>query len=223
MPDSLRLIPPPPAPGTAAMERDETIRSAALALRGTPRYAQAAADADRSQDGTNHAFQCALGIEIGETGTPVLYRLLAKLRLDVRAATYPAKSHYRRPRPWVAHNAAVCVPSERLVRDDGSYPSARAAVGWAYALVLSRLDPSRQPMIIERGREFGQSRVICDAEWQSDVDAGRALAQAVVDRLELVSQFRSDLSAARQELARKDKRGAAVRGCDNSTAALASN
>jgi acid phosphatase (class A) len=100
------------------------------------------------------------------------------------------------------HHANVCAPSEKLVRDDGSYPSAKAAVGWAYALVLSQLNPERRTMIMDRGREFGQSRVICDAEWQSDVDAGRMLAQAVVTRLQAVEQFQSDLAAARRELTR---------------------
>ena len=73
-------------------------------------------------------------------------------------------------------------------------------VGWAYALVLSKLNPARRAMIMQRGREFGQSRIICDAEWQSDVDAGRLVAVAVVDRLQKTTQFKSDLSAARKEV-----------------------
>ena len=202
MPDSLSLLPPPPAAGTAEMARDEAVRRAALPFRSTPRYALAAADGDRNQDATNRAFQCAFGAAIDPQGTPVLYKLLEKMRIDVRASTYPAKSHYKRVRPWIANNAKACVASEGLVRDDGSYPSARGAVGWAYALVLAELNPGRRSNIIERGREFGQSRVVCDAEWQSDVDAGRTLAAAVVGRLQKVEQFRSDLGAARQEVAK---------------------
>lgn len=222
MPDGLTLLPPPPVAGTAAMARDEAVRRAALPLRGTPRYALAAADADRNQDATNQAFQCAFGTAIDPQGTPVLYKLLGKMRIDVRASTYPAKSHYKRLRPWIANNAKACVASEGLVRDDGSYPSARAAVGWAYALVLAELNPGRRSNIMERGREFGQSRVVCDAEWQSDVDAGRTLAAAVVSRLQKVDQFRSDLRAARQEVAKAlSDRGKPQADCASETQALA--
>ena len=45
LPDSLALLPPPPAPGSAAMQRDEEARNAAVKLRGSPRYARAASDA----------------------------------------------------------------------------------------------------------------------------------------------------------------------------------
>lgn len=200
MPNSLTLIPPPPAPGSAAMARDEAARRAALTLHRTPRYALAIKDADRSQAATNRAFECASGIKIDAKRTPVLYKLLAKTRVDVRAVTYRAKSRYRRLRPYVANRAMVCTPSEQLVWNDGSYPSARGAVGWAYALVLAELDPPRTSMIMARGREFGQSRIVCDAEWQSDVDAGRTVAAAVVAQLQKVEAFRSDLATARREV-----------------------
>ena len=184
------------------MANDENARREALALHGTPRYVLAVSDADRAQDATNAAFQCALGAPIDDKNTPTLYSLLARLRLDVRAASYRAKSHYKRPRPYVAQRGSSCAATESLVRDDGSYPSARAAVGWAYALVLSEIYPARQSEIRDRGREFGQSRVVCDAEWQSDVDAGRQLGAAVFQILQEVPDFRSDLSLARHEVMR---------------------
>src|SRR5262245_17267459 len=45
LPDSLALLPPPPARGSMAMKQDEAARREALKLRGTPRYARAATDA----------------------------------------------------------------------------------------------------------------------------------------------------------------------------------
>ena len=209
MPNGPSLIPPPPPPGSVEMARDQAVRRAALLLHGTPRYALATADANRTQDATNRAFQCELGVDIGSERTPVLYKLLAKMRIDVRASAYPAKSRYKRARPWVANKAEVCAASEEMMRDDGSYPSARGAVGWAYALVLSELNPVRRSMILQRGWEFGQSRIICDAEWQSDVDAGRIVAAAVVRRLQKTPQFQTDLSAARKEVTRSISAGRA--------------
>jgi acid phosphatase (class A) len=62
-------------------------------------------------------------------------------------------------------------------------------------------------MILQRGREFGQSRIICGAEWQSDVDAGRIVAAAVVGRVQKTPLFQSDLSAARKEVAKSMSAG----------------
>ncbi|MDZ7669438.1 MAG: hypothetical protein U5Q16_08455 [Gammaproteobacteria bacterium] len=45
LPDSAALVPPPPADGSAAQARDQEASAAALALRGTPRWDLAAADA----------------------------------------------------------------------------------------------------------------------------------------------------------------------------------
>ena len=200
MPDSSAILPAPPAEGSREMARDVELRRAALELRGTPRYALAVADADRSEASTVKAFECAFGSAIDAKTTPALIRLLAKVRLDVRASAYKAKEQFDRPRPWVANGARVCRASEAVVRNDGSYPSARGAVGWAYALVLAEVNPSRRDALLQRGREFGESRIICDAEWQSDVEAGSKLAAIDVERMHKSGAFLSDLASARKEM-----------------------
>ena len=123
--------------------------------------------------------------------------------MDVRAASYPAKSHFKRPRPFVVHGAAhTCYrDDEAMERTDWSYPSARGAVGWTYALVLADLRPNRADVILKRGRDFGESRVICDQEWQSDIEAGRTVAAAVVGKLEAIDPFKADFAAAQKEIA----------------------
>lgn len=202
LPNSTAVLPPPPAPGSAAMKADEQARTAALPLKGTPRYALAAFEANRSQDNTVDAFKCAFGTDISAQATPRLYELLSRLRLDVRAASYAAKTHFARPRPFAVYNARTCYPAdEAMTRNDGSYPSARGAVGWSYALVLAELRPDRADAILTRGRDFGQSRVICDQEWKSDIDAGRTVATVIVGKLEAVPQYKADLEAARKEVA----------------------
>jgi acid phosphatase (class A) len=207
MPDSLEILSPPPAQGSEEMARDDALRLAALNLRGTPRYALALADADRGEASTVKAFECALSTGISAQRTPALMRLLAKVRLDVRASAYKAKEHYKRPRPWVANGAPVCRSSETTVQNDGSYPSARGAVGWAYALVLAEVNPSRRDALLHRGRQFGESRVICDAEWQSDVDAGNKLAALAVQRMHQNKLFLADLASSRQEVADEIRSG----------------
>ena len=223
MPDAIALLPPPPQAGSAAMKRDEEARDAALRLRGTARYALASADANREQANTAAAFQCAFGTEISEARTPALYRLLGKVRLDVRAATYPAKYHFKRTRPFVMHNAHACYAAdEQNVRNDGSYPSARGAVGFALALVLAELNPARSREIMKRAEDFGRSRIVCDEEWSSDVDAGRVIAAATLRRIEQKPAYRADFGSARAEVAPGLKSGARPANCANEALALAS-
>ena len=203
LPDMVTLLPSPPTPGSEAMEEDENARAAALALKGTPRYALAATDADRDYLKTIDAFQCAFGAGITAEHTPRLFHILTLLRLDVRAASYPSKSHFKRPRPFVVHGAAhTCYrDDEAMSRTDWSYPSARGAVGWAYALVLADLRPNRADVILKRGRDFGKSRVICDQEWQSDIEAGRTVAEVMVGKLKANDKFKADFAAAQKEIA----------------------
>jgi acid phosphatase (class A) len=223
LPDGVALLPPPPQAGSAAMLGDEEARAAALPLKGTARYALAAADADRQQASTATAFQCAFGAEISAERTPALFELLAKVRLDVRAASYPAKSHFKRPRPFAVYNTHTCYPAdESNVRDDGSYPSARGAVGWAYAEVLKELNPARAAEIWQRAIEFGHSRVVCDEEWLSDVEASRILGVATLKHIEDKPAFRSDFNAARREVAAALRSGAKPPNCKAETLALAS-
>jgi acid phosphatase (class A) len=150
-------------------------------------------------------------------------RLLSRVRLDMRAATYPAKLHYKRERPFVAYGTRACNrEDEQNVRDDGSYPSARATVGWAYALVLAQLNPERSDEILQRGREFGHSRIICEEEWQSDVDAARSIATTTLARIHEKPAFRADFDAARKDTAVRLKFGISPTLCEQEKLALAS-
>jgi acid phosphatase (class A) len=224
LPDSVTLLPPPPAPGSVEMKSDEDAREASLQLHGTARYALAAADSVRDHSTTVKAFSCAFGTAISSERTPTLYLLLSRVHLDVRAASYRAKSHYRRPRPYVVHRARTChLDDEEMIHDDGSYPSARGAVGWAYALVLAEMRPDRADGILNRGRDFGHSRVVCDQEWQSDVDAGRVIATATLARLNATAEFKDDMEAARREVAAELEAGVKPSAdCGVERAALAS-
>lgn len=202
LPDSLALLPPPPTAESAAMQRDEEARRAVEGLRGSARWQLAASDADLGFPHAPAAFACAAGLPIGKDTTPRLYALMGKMAIDVALSTYAAKTRYNRTRPFVAHSAATCLPKdEALLRTDGSYPSGHSALGWGWALVLTELVPGKTDAILARGRDFGQSRLVCDAHWQSDIDAGRVIASAAVARLHASEAFERDVAAARAEIA----------------------
>ena len=222
LPDALKILPPPPAPSSPEMARDVKARDAALKLKSTPRYALAEFDARRDQHASSQAFACAFGASINEATTPTLYRILGAMRVDVRASTYRAKSLYNRRPPFEVYGTQVCAPTDvKTLEAEGSYPSARAAAGWAYAFVLAFINPARRDAIIHRGTEFGLSRMICDESWQSDVDAARTLAMEDVRRSMQNARFRSDLARAQKEVAVAMRAGKTPQNCKGETLALA--
>jgi acid phosphatase (class A) len=83
-----------------------------------------------------------------------------------------------------------------------SYPSGHAAYGWTVAMVLARVAPERAPALIARASEYAESRIVCGVHFPTDIEAGRILAVAVVDRLLASRQFQADLAAARAEYSR---------------------
>ncbi|MNQ74566.1 Major phosphate-irrepressible acid phosphatase precursor [compost metagenome] len=222
LPNSLDLLGPPPAPASAAYARDEEARNATIPLRGSARASQARLDADLQFPQPARNFSCAMGIDITETQTPHLYRLMQKVLTDAGLSTYGVKNTYNRVRPFVVHNEGTCFPEqESLLRTDGSYPSGHTAAGWAWALILAEINPDRANTLFKRGLEFGQSRVICNAHWQSDVDAGRTMGAATVALLQNYAEFRADLDAARKEvLAAKAKIPAPAMDCSAEVAAF---
>lgn len=202
VPDSLALLPPPPAPGSAAFAHDEAAARAAFSLRGTPRWEQAIVDADLQFPQAADLYTCALGVPITQEKTPHAYVMLRRLRSDGSAATGKAKDHYQRPRPFVVHGEDICTPaSQEGLAGNGSYPSGHTSIGWTWALVLAELAPERADAILARGRQYAESRMVCNVHWNSDLVSGRHMASAVVARVHAEPAFQRDFAAARAEIA----------------------
>ena len=208
LPDSLKLLAPPPAPGSAAQALDEEIARANFALEDSTRWTQAAKDADLHFPAAASIFSCSLGIEISEERTPRLYTLLHRSLTDAGLASYKAKNHYQRSRPFMGNGQAICTPDDESgLRTDGSYPSGHTSVGWAWALILSEIAPNQQDQILQRGLEYGRSRNICNVHWHSDVQAGQLIGSATVAQLHTDSAFRADLRAAALEVKALQSKG----------------
>ncbi len=223
LPDSLALVAPPPAAGSPQALADESTAKGVTALRNSPRWNLAARDANLKFPQAADTFSCALGMPISAQDTPQLTMLLRRTLTDAGLATYRAKDHYKRTRPFVAFSEPTCTPAEEaMLSKDGSYPSGHSAVGWAFALVLTEIAPQRANPLLARGYAYGQSRVICGVHWQSDVDAGRVVAAATVARLHADPVFRAQLTAAGEEVSRGLAKNASPQAsCAAEDAALA--
>lgn len=202
LPNSLTLVPPPPADGSEAAKADRAGFQATRALKDSPRWTQAAADAELFGDKAHASFACAAGVSITTATTPTLSRMMDRLVIDAGRSTGAAKDHYKRARPMIGNDAPLCVPREDWMVTNGSYPSGHSAAGWAWALVLAEVVPAKADAILLRGREYGDSRAICGVHFASDVEAGRIMGAATVARLHSEPAFLKDLEAARAEAAK---------------------
>ncbi len=209
LPDSLKLIHEAPVPGSAAQQYDDAVSHAYLTLQGTKRWKLAAKDADLSFPNAAKIFTCALGVPIDRAHTPHLYLLLQRTLADAGLSTYGAKNHYQRLRPFMLNKQPVCTPNEeKALRKDGSYPSGHTAIGWAWALILAEIAPERADAILARGRAYGESRIVCNVHWHSDVEEGRFMGASAVAKLHSNPQFMADLEAAKKEVAALRAKGA---------------
>ena len=198
---SLNLLPAPPQPGSILFMYDEAQYQWGKLQRDTPRGDQASADAQVNGDGVPMAFSEAFGFPITQSNTPEIYKLIVGMREDAGdLATREAKEHYMRVRPFAFYHEMTCNPAQQKeLSTNGSYPSGHTAIGWATALVLAEINTDRQNEILKRGYEMGQSRVICGYHFQSDVNAARLVASAVVSRLHANKNFMTQLTKAKQE------------------------
>ena len=221
LPDSVVLVPAPPAEGTSARARDEDASKAGRALRSSARWDLATNDARLFVPGDTDAFSCAAGFAIGPDTTPATQRLLRRVMLDLAVSTGGAKKKYQRPRPFMENGEPSCTPNqEAFLRKDGSYPSGHSAIGFGWGLVLAELIPERATELVARGRAFGDSRRVCNVHWLSDIEEGRIVASAAFAKLHSSPAFQEDLKAARAEIAAGNL-AAPKRDCAKETEALA--
>lgn len=198
---SLNLLPAPPQPDDILFQYDVARYQWGKLQRNTPRGELAIRDADASASGVCAAFSEAFGYELTEQGTPELFKLVKKIVADAGdLSTREAKNHYMRPRPYMLFGESTSVPQdEEALSHNGSYPSGHTAEGWAVALVLAEINVANQDAILQRGYDYGTSRVIVGYHWQSDVDNARIVASAVVARLHADEGFIEQLVKAKAE------------------------
>lgn len=201
VPDAAFYLPSPPDTSSVAFLCDYNCYLLGKSLRNTPRGKQADFDTYWETDSILRGFASSFGMQITKETTPVTYELMYKVCIDAEKGVSSAKKRYLRKRPYVQFNEHTgCQTQEDELRHTGSYPSGHSARGWAIALVLSELNPERQNMIMERGYQYGESRVIEGYHYQSDVEAARLSSSAVVARLHAERAFMMQIDKAKKEL-----------------------
>jgi membrane-associated phospholipid phosphatase len=87
------------------------------------------------------------------------------------------------------------------LRKSSSYPSGHSFRGMLTGLVLAEVHPEHAPELIDRGEEFGESRVICGFHWENDIVAGRIVAMKIMDALRAKPEFKAEIEKIRRDKA----------------------
>lgn len=220
--DMLRLLPPPPI-GEAALADDLAAVRAMQRSRTAERFAQAREDATVSI----FRFADVLGSGFNADAVPVTTEFFGKVNRELGRYIGETKNCWRRPRPYEIDPQIQ--PPEDLLNSTGarrgppraqampagapcdaaqyevdsysfSYPSGHTAFGTLTAILLAQMVPEKHIELFERGREYGDSRLVGGVHFPSDIEAGRILATTVAALMMLDERFRADLDAARREL-----------------------
>lgn len=200
----LKLLPPPPVPGSAQDMADRSVYAATAADVGGPAWQEAVAELNPTSPAYFAKLSCAVGKQISPKTTPLTMAMIARSGVDLTGPMSTAKNFYKRPRPFTTDKGAACDP----VSKDGvgaalgfSYPSGHSGIGWLWALILADANPVRAEPIRAFGQHTGDLRIACRVHWLSDVAYGRILATAVYSRLTAEPEFQADMTRAAAELA----------------------
>ena len=197
-PDTYKILPPAPPPGSIRDKADRATFLATRPLKDSPRWAMAVNDVDIR--GYMKDLACAVGVEITADNAPKFTALVLKMAPDIGYATNHPKDIYKRPRPFLEDAGPICVTPESLAGSP-DYPSGHVTFSWTVGLVLAELAPDRATEILVRARAYGESRLVCGVHSMSAVESGRSNASALVAGLHGSEAFRKDLDGARVELA----------------------
>ena len=206
-------LPPPPATGSVQEAADLDEYLAARPLLAGARGAEAIADNVYDPVEVVTRFDGALGFPLDRRSAPRLIALMDRVMRDEEAMLQPVKrpvAEGGRVRPYVRFASLPSCPHEaddRLwhLSESGAYPSGHAMLGWTWALLLSEAVPERSGPILQRGYEFGRSRLVCGFHWPSDIEAGRHAASALLSRLRADPRFGKDWQKALGDIQRARK------------------
>lgn len=193
------VMAPAPRTGDARDEADRRIFRETRALAGSPRWQMAIADAELGNAAMLQHFSCSLDLKLDPQQVPRMVALAQKATREAAASMGKAKELYKRHRPFTVDAGPTCVPAS-TIGESFDYPSGHTTAGWAWALVLSQVDPAHALPILARGRAIGDSRVVCGMHNASAVENARMLTGAAVSLASASALYQADLAYARAEL-----------------------
>ena len=201
LPKLVEIMPAPPSFDSPECAND-VVRYGWGKMQRQDEERVATAVADAEWDDLEKLFlqwKDAFGLEITETGTPEIWKLMVTSLATTDPMRKEIKAFYHRQRPFERFNDSMPSHEEDDLRGEGSYPSGHSLRGWGISLLLAQIAPQRANEIFVRGWDYCTSRVIVGAHWQSDVDASRTAASIGFCALQGSEEFIAQMRKAQAE------------------------
>lgn len=183
----LRSVPAAPADGSYEDAEDFRVIFAWQARRTAAQCAAAKAE-------MSHNYEVFFG-KLSPFGSPtpapvkVFFKNLEK---DSVAAHRFLKDVYKRDRPFVRdERVQPCLPRVKGL----AYPSGHATMSRLFALILSDLVPARRAEFLARADQAALNRLIGGVHHPTDLEAGKALADALYRQLKGKPAFVAEMRA----------------------------
>ena len=205
LPNLLQIMPAPPSFESAEFANDVVRYGWGKQQRLDPeRLDMAVADAEWFDHTKVYLrWKDAFGLEISPTETPEIWKLLEASLATTDPMNHETKDFYLRQRPFERFGDDMPTDEEEKVRGRGSYLSGHCMCGWVISLVLAQVAPERANQLFIRGLEYGDSRVIVGAHWQSDIDASYTAGSIGFCALQGCEEFVAQMKKAQQEYKEK--------------------
>ena len=142
------------------------------------------------------------GLALSKEATPAIWTVLVNSLATTDQMRVAPKAFYHRRRPFEVFNEKMLTGEEAALSGEGSYPSGHTMRGWTAALLLAQINPAAADALYARAWQYGVSRVIAGAHWQSDVDVTRVAASIGFSRLQTSDRFQAEMARAQEEFRR---------------------
>ena len=145
LPKLINIMPAPPAFDSPEFANDAVRYGWGKEQRqNAERLALAIADAEWFDHTKLFAqWKDAFGLEITETGTPEIWKLMETSLATTDPMRKETKAFYHRQRPFERYNDPMPSHEEDGLRGEGSYPSGHSLRGWTISLLLAQIAPER--------------------------------------------------------------------------------
>ena len=203
LPDLIQALPAPPDSLSHGFAYDVMQYQWGKAQRpDSARAEMARRDAVWSYEALLGELSVPFGMALSPERTPAIWTVLVNSLATTDQMRVAPKAFYHRRRPFEVFNEKMLTGEEAELSGEGSYPSGHTMRGWTAAMLLSEINPSAADEIFARAWEYGVSRVIAGAHWQSDVDVTRVAASIGFARLQTSDRFQTEMASAQEEFRR---------------------
>lgn len=191
---SERVLPAPPAKGSAEFEREIQFIVATQA-----KLTDAQKDVIRAEDQIKPEMilQSVMGPRYTREAYPALYSLLGKAASDAWRIGDANQDYWKSPRPWYADERVELI-APKITRY--GYPSGHTTTNTVWAYTLSEVFPAHKNAFFARANEIARHRMEGGVHFPHDLKGGRALAKAIFTKMEASPAFQTQLKEAIMEV-----------------------